>query len=41
MKRKSIYITLALVILLGSTAFLFRTQLAVVAFDLFMAKDVE
>ena len=41
MKRKSLYITLAIVILLGSSAFLFRTQLAVVAFDLFMAKDVE
>ncbi|GAB6927948.1 hypothetical protein JCM10914A_19310 [Paenibacillus sp. JCM 10914] len=41
MKRKSIYITLAIVLLLGSSAYLFRTQLAIVAFDLFMAKDVE
>ncbi|ANY73670.1 LCP family protein [Paenibacillus ihbetae] len=41
MKRKSIYITLAVLILLGSSAYLFRTQLIVAAFDLFMAKDVE
>ncbi|MBO2944500.1 LCP family protein [Paenibacillus sp. F411] len=41
MKRKMIYITLAAVMLLGGLAFLFRSQLTVLAFDLFMADKVE
>lgn len=41
MKRKTLYIALAAVVLLGSLGYLFRTQLAVVAFDLFMSDKVE
>lgn len=41
MKRKVIYITLAAVVLLGGLGYLFRTQLAILAFDLFMADKVE
>ncbi|MUG68411.1 LytR family transcriptional regulator [Paenibacillus campinasensis] len=41
MKRKTIYITLAVLLVAGATAWMFRTQLAVMAFDLFMAEEVE
>ncbi|KKO54379.1 LCP family protein [Paenibacillus sp. DMB20] len=41
MKRKVIYITLAAVVLVGGLGYLFRTQLAILAFDLFMADKVE
>lgn len=41
MKRKILYIALAAVVLLGGLGYLFRAQLAVVAFDLFMSDKVE
>lgn len=41
MKRKTLYIALAALVLIGSLGYLFRAQLAVVAFDLFMSDKVE
>lgn len=41
MKRKTLYIALAAVVLLGGLGYLFRGQLAVMAFDLFMSDKVE
>ncbi|NMO94208.1 LCP family protein [Paenibacillus lemnae] len=41
MKRKSIYITLAILLVVGGLGFVFRTQLTILAFDLFMAEKVE
>lgn len=41
MKRKTLYIALAAVVLIGGFGYLFRTQLAIVAFDLFMSEKVE
>lgn len=41
MKKKTIYITIAAVVLLGGLGYLFRSQLAIMAFDLFMADKVE
>lgn len=41
MKRKILYITLAAVVLIGGLGYLFRAQLAVMAFDLFMSEKVE
>ena len=41
MKRKTLYIALSVLVLIGALGYTFRTQLIVAAFDLFMADKVE